>query len=461
MSTDSLNEFSDTIVALATPQGIGAIGLIRLSGPDSIKVANAVFHGKDLTKQASHTIQYGKIVDDGVTLDEVLVSLFIAPRSFTKENIVEISTHGSPYVIQKIINLLIMHGARLAKAGEFTQRAFLNGRFDLAQAEAVADLIYADSSASHMAAMNQIRGGFSKKIKALREELIHFASMIELELDFAEEDVEFASRNELVDLVLKIQKEITKLIESFDVGNVIKNGVPTVIAGKPNAGKSTLLNVLLEEEKAIVSDIPGTTRDFIEDEIHIEGISFRFIDTAGIREARDKIEAIGVERTKEKMKAASVIIYLIDLHEETARDIGLEKKKLDQLGIPYLLVGNKSDKPEELKLNQLKKEFPDMICISASGEQNIDKLKTALIHIVHLDDFKTGDTIVTNIRHIESLTNTQAALDDVLKGINEQVTGDFLAMDMKQALHHLGEITGEITTEDLLGNIFSKFCIGK
>ena len=461
MSANSLNESDDTIVALATPHGVGAIGVIRLSGTNSIEIANKVFKGKDLSKQASHSIHFGNIVDQGIVIDDVLVSIFIAPKSFTKENVVEISTHGSPYILQKVVKLLLKQGARLAKAGEFTQRAFLNGQFDLAQAEAVADLISSDSAAAHMAAINQMRGGFSKKIKALREELIHFASMIELELDFAEEDVEFANRKQLVQLIENLQKEIGKLIDSFSVGNVIKNGVPTVIAGKPNAGKSTLLNTLLDEEKAIVSDIPGTTRDFIEDEIHIEGISFRFIDTAGIREARDKIEAIGIERTKAKMKAASVIIYLVDLCEESGQEIAKEKEKLEALGIPFLLIGNKSDKLENSQLEQFNQAFPELICISASNELHIDQLKKELIHLVHLDNFKTGDTIVTNIRHIDSLTNTQVALDNVLKGIDNQVTGDFIAMDLRQALYHLGEITGEITTEDLLANIFSKFCIGK
>jgi len=461
LSTSPLGDFEDTIVALATPQGLGALGIIRLSGKSAIEIANRIFKGKDLTKQSSHTIHYGKIIHQDRIIDEVLVSVFIAPRSFTKENVVEISTHGSPYIIQQIITLLLNEGARLAKPGEFTKRAFLNGKFDLTQAEAVADLINADSEATHMAAMNQMRGGFSKRIKALREELIHFASMIELELDFAEEDVEFANRDELVVLIGKLQKEIRQLIESFRIGNVIKNGVPTVIAGKPNAGKSTLLNTLLEEEKAIVSEIPGTTRDFIEDEIHIEGISFRFIDTAGIREARDKIEAIGVERTKAKMKAASVIIYLVDLGEENQQEIIHEKQKLAELGIPYLLVGNKVDKLSASDLHSLKKVLPEMITISASNEQNIDQLKQALIHLVHLDEFRTGDTIVTNIRHIESLNNTQIALDDVMKGIDQQISGDLLAQDIRQALYHLGEITGEITTDDLLGNIFSKFCIGK
>ncbi len=461
MSASLLNEFEDTIVALATPAGVGAIGIIRISGKMAIEIANSIFKGKDLLAQKSHTIHFGKITDGETIIDEVLASVFIAPKSFTKENVIEISTHGSPYIMQQIIKLILSQGARLAKAGEFTKRGFINGQFDLAQAEAIADLISSDSKATHMAAMNQMRGGFSKKIKVLREDLIHFASMIELELDFAEEDVEFADRVQLVELITSLQKEIRKLIESFSIGNVIKNGVPTVIAGKPNSGKSTLLNTLLEEEKAIVSDIPGTTRDIIEDEIHIEGISFRFIDTAGIREAKDKIEAMGIERTMAKMKAASIIIYLVDLLNEGELDIISEKQKLDAMGIPYLLIGNKTDKLNGSKLHLLETAFPEMIFISASNEVNIEMLKSALIHLVHLDDFNTGDTIVTNIRHIESLTNTQTALGDVMKGVDNQVTGDFLAMDIRQALHHLGEITGEITTDELLGTIFSKFCIGK
>ncbi len=461
MNTTALNEFEDTIVALATPHGIGAIGIVRLSGKSAIDIANQIFRGKDLLKQKSHTIHFGKIMDQEAVIDEVLVSVFIAPKSFTKENIVEISSHGSPFILQKIISLLLTKGARLAQAGEFTKRAFLNGQFDLSQAEAVADLINSDSAATHMAAINQMRGGFSKKIKALREELIHFASMIELELDFAEEDVEFASRDQLVALILTLQKEIAKLIESFTVGNVIKNGVPTVIAGKPNAGKSTLLNALLEEEKAIVSDIPGTTRDIIEDEIHIEGIRYRFMDTAGIRRAKDKIEAIGIEKTRAKIKTASIIIYLADLSVESVEEIKSEKLILYKLGIPFLLVGNKTDKLQSVNLDQLKKVFPEMIFISASSDNNIDQLKYALSYLVRKDDFRTGDTIITNIRHIESLTNTQSALDDVMKGVDNNATGDFLAMDIRQALHHLGEITGQITTDDLLENIFSKFCIGK
>jgi tRNA modification GTPase len=306
-----LQDNEDTIVALATAQGIGAIGVIRLSGPEAFTIVNKVFKGKNLEKADSHTIHFGTIRNGEEVLDEVLVSIFRGPKSYTKEDVIEISCHGSPYILQRVIKLLLKSGARLAKAGEFTRRAFLNGQFDLAQAEAVADLINSDSEAAHMAAMNQMRGGFSHKIQALREELIHFASMIELELDFGEEDVEFADRSDLRNLINRLITTIDGLIDSFAEGNVIKNGVPTVIAGKPNAGKSTLLNALLNEEKAIVSDIPGTTRDFIEDEIHIDGVLFRFIDTAGIREAKDKIEAIGVERTKAQMQKASLIIYLL------------------------------------------------------------------------------------------------------------------------------------------------------
>jgi len=317
-----INSHQDTIVALATPAGIGAIGVIRVSGKEAIKIANTVFKGADLEKQKSHTIHFGTIRDDNEILDEVLVSLFIEPRSFTKENVVEISTHGSNFIIKKIIQLLLSKGARFAKPGEFTKRAFLNGKFDLAQAEAVADLIYADTEASHLAAMNQMRGGFSLEIKNLRNELVHFASMIELEVDFSEEDVEFASRDDLKKLVDHLIEVIDKLVKSFDLGNVIKNGVPTVIAGKPNVGKSTLLNALLKEDKAIVTDIPGTTRDLIEDEITLGGINFRFIDTAGLRDTEDTIEAIGVQRTREKMRQASLIIYLFDLNNETLKEIG-------------------------------------------------------------------------------------------------------------------------------------------
>ncbi len=450
----------DTIIALATPAGVGAIGVIRLSGPDAISITNKAFKGKNLEKQESHTIHFGTIRDGEEIVDEVLVSLFKAPKSYTKENVVEISCHGSNYILQRVIKLFLKHGARLALPGEFTKRAFLNGKFDLAQAEAVADLIHSDNESAHMAAMNQMRGGFSDKIRDLRQELIHFASMIELELDFSEEDVEFANRDQLTGLVNNIHNVVHALIESFSLGNVIKNGVPTVIAGKPNAGKSTLLNTLLNEEKAIVSDIPGTTRDFIEDEIHIDGVGFRFIDTAGIREAKDKIEAIGVERTKAKMRQASLIIYLFDLYEESLTDIQKEINILENLGIPFIKVGNKVDKISETKLKKFQ-QLEDLIIISAGNKEHIEDLKKMIINKVNLEGFKTGNTIVTNLRHYESLVNTEKALEDVLKGIDAQVSNDLLALDIRQALHFLGEITGEITTDDLLGNIFSKFCIGK
>ena len=450
----------DTIVALATPQGVGAIAVLRVSGKEAITIVNEVFHGKDLTKQDSHTIHFGTIRDGGEVLDEVLASLFVAPRSFTRENVVEISTHGSMYIVNRILKLLIKKGCRPAKAGEFTRRAFLNGQFDLAQAEAVADLIASDSEASHRAAMDQMRGGFSQEIKALREQLVHFASMIELELDFSEEDVEFASREELKALIDKILVVVEGLLKSFDLGNVIKNGVPTVIAGKPNAGKSTLLNALLKEEKAIVSSIAGTTRDVIEDEINIGGVTFRFSDTAGLRDTTDTIEAIGVERTRKKMEQASLIIYLFDLQEESVQEVRQEINRLENLGKPFIPVGNKVDEAAAQTVETLSND-ERMLFISALSGKGVEELQDRILALVNLDSFRSGDTVVTNIRHYDSLLQTKSSLQDVLNGIDGGITNDFLALDIRQALHHLGEITGEITTDDLLGNIFSKFCIGK
>ncbi|HCX24617.1 MAG TPA: tRNA uridine-5-carboxymethylaminomethyl(34) synthesis GTPase MnmE, partial [Cytophagales bacterium] len=425
----------------------------------TIEIVNSVFRGKDLTTVASHTIHLGTIREGETIVDEVLISIFKGPNSYTKEDVIEISCHGSQFIIQQLIKLLLRKGARLAKPGEFTQRAFINGRFDLAQAEAVADLIASENESMHSAAMNQMRGGFSQEIKRLREELIHFASMIELELDFAEEDVEFASRDDLKQLIFKLKTLITRLTESFTLGNAIKNGIPTVIAGKPNAGKSTLLNALLNEEKAIVSDIPGTTRDVIEDVINVDGIAFRFTDTAGIRTTEDKVEAIGVERTYAKMKDASVIIYLIDMINDDLHDIETQLVYLHELGVPYLLIGNKMDQAQPDLKEALEKE--KALFISASQKENLENLKDALKELVSLDSFKTGNTIVTNLRHYESLVQTNDALDRVITGIDHQVTNDFVAMDIRNALHHLGELTGEITTDDLLDNIFSKFCIGK
>jgi len=461
LNTPQIGNTEDTIVALSTAPGVGAIAVIRLSGNEAIAITNKVFKGKDLTKQPSHTIHFGTIRDEqDKVIDEVLVSLFVAPKSFTKENVVEISCHGSPFIVKQLIKVLLANDARLALPGEFTKRAFLNGQFDLAQAEAVADLINADSAAAHETALKQMRGGFSDQIRQLREELIHFASMIELELDFGEEDVEFADRDDLKKLINDLLEVINKLLSSFDLGNVIKNGVPTVIAGKPNAGKSTLLNALLNEEKAIVSDIAGTTRDFIEDEINLGGVTFRFIDTAGLRETEDKIEAMGVERTQQQMKKASLIIYMIDLAHDNVVDFNRDINKLENMGIPFIVVGNKADKAQA-DLKAAVEKVKGSVVISALSKENLDALKDRILEVVNLDNFKTGDTIVTNIRHYDNLLKTHNALQDVLNGLDNNITGDFLAMDIRQALHYLGEITGQITTDDLLANIFSKFCIGK
>ncbi|MEP6736552.1 MAG: tRNA uridine-5-carboxymethylaminomethyl(34) synthesis GTPase MnmE [Chryseolinea sp.] len=449
----------DTIVALATAQGISAIAVIRVSGKDCFSIVDKCFHGKDLSTQAGHTIHYGTFLDGKKIVDEVLVSVFRGPNSFTREDSAEISCHGSPLVIKEIIKVLIKHGGRLAEPGEYTKRAFLNGRFDLAQAEAVADLITAETDNARQAAINQMRGGFSKEINNLREELIHFASLIELELDFGEEDVQFAKREDLKQLILKIQSYLKSLIESFDSGNVIKNGVPTVIAGRPNAGKSTLLNTLLNEERAIVSEIPGTTRDFIEDEMVLGGINFRFIDTAGLRETKDVIEVLGIERTRERMKKASLILYLFDLSQTTLDEIATEEMNVRQLGIPYIKVGNKVDLADPSLMEVLGSH--DFIFISASNKTNIEKLRSRILASFDVKKVNTGDVVVTNMRHFQSLTRTNDALSRVLFGMDMQVTGDFLAMDIRQALHFLGEITGTITTDDLLANIFSKFCIGK
>jgi tRNA modification GTPase len=448
----------DTIVALATPSGSGAIGVIRLSGPEAISITQQVFKGKDLSKQASHTIHFGTISDGEQIIDEVLVSLFVGPHSYTKEHVVEISTHGSSYIIQKIIRLLISKGARAAKAGEFTLRAFLNGQLDLSQAEAVADLIASDSQASHQLAMQQMRGGFSSQLQQLREELIHFASMIELELDFAEEDVEFANRDDLKALILKINSILHKLILSFEQGNVLKTGVPVVIAGQPNVGKSTLLNALLNEERAIVSEIAGTTRDTIEDELTINGIVFRFIDTAGIRVTQDTIEAIGVERTHEKMKQAKLILYLVS-PDQPKKAIEEQLIGLEAANIPFLTLLNKADvltENQEVALGDI-----TFLPLSAREKTGIEELKTAILEKIQLHHIAADEVLISNTRHLEALQKTESALTNVLHHLDSSVTSDFISSDIKQALHYLGEITGLVTTDDLLENIFSKFCIGK
>ena len=449
----------DTIVALATSSGTnGAIAVIRVSGQNAIKITNEIFKGKNLLQQASHTIHFGTIRDGEEIIDEVLVSLFVAPNSYTRENSVEISTHNSKYIIERVVNLLIKKGARAARPGEFTLRAFLNGGMDLSQAEAVADLIASNSAASHQVAMQQMRGGFSNQLKSLREDLIHFASLIELELDFSEEDVEFANRDQLKNLINKIQVIVQKLIQSFEQGNVLKNGVPVVIAGKPNVGKSTLLNAFLNEERAIVSDA-GTTRDTIEDEINIHGVTFRFIDTAGIRETADVIEAKGVERTREKMKQARLIIYLFDPTQDKVEEVQAQLPEIERLQIPFVTIINKSDLLSEAQKDVYNVLNP--LYISAKEQIGVEELKDELINRVQLGNLNTDDVMVTNIRHVEALQKTADSLERVIYGINNPVTSDFLAMDIRQALYHLGEITGSVSTDDLLDNIFSKFCIGK
>ncbi|GAB2629994.1 tRNA uridine-5-carboxymethylaminomethyl(34) synthesis GTPase MnmE [Emticicia sediminis] len=436
----------ETICALSTPQGIGAIGVIRVSGERTFEIVNKIFKGKDLTKVDSHTIHFGTIRDGGVIVDEVLIAVFKTPKSFTKEDVVEISCHGSDYIIRYILKLLLQNGCRMAQAGEFTQRAFLNGQFDLVQAEAVADLIAADSEAAHKTAMNLMRGGFSNQLKALREELIHFASLVELELDFGEEDVEFAERDDLKSLILKIQNFLKNLIDSFDAGNVIKEGLPVAIIGPPNAGKSTLLNVLLNEERAIVTEIAGTTRDVIEDVLFIEGIKFRFIDTAGIRETKDVVESIGIERSKDAMRRAEIVLLLSDSQDSNEDFIS----EFDEDKI--IRVRNKIDLVA-------KTENVDGLGISAKNNIGIDELKAAIVAKAKMK--KQADTMLTNLRHYEHLVKANEALSEVLNGLDLGITGDFLAQDIRLSLHHLGEITGAISSDDLLANIFSKFCIGK
>lgn len=444
----------EPICALATPSGVGAIGVIRVSGEGTFSVVNKLFRGKDLTKVDSHTVHFGTIRSGNDIIDEVLITVFKTPTSFTKEDTVEISCHGSDYIIRQILKLLVQNGARLARPGEFTQRAFLNGQFDLVQAEAVADLIAADSAASHRTALNQLRGGFSKKLAFLREDLIHFASMVELELDFGEEDVEFANRDDLRALINNLQTTIAPLIDSFDYGNALKEGIPVAIIGAPNVGKSTLLNALLNEEKAIVTSIAGTTRDVIEDLLYLDGIKFRIIDTAGIRETVDVVESIGIERSKKAMNQADVVVLLFD-SPETYAEVEQLAEGLEE-GKKVLWVRNKADLTSPNGGAGGEVEIP----ISAKTGTGIEDLKKALVAVA-VAAKAADDTVVTNLRHYEHLVKTQQALSDVLNGLAIGITGDFLAQDIRLALHHLGEITGQIATDDLLANIFSKFCIGK
>ncbi len=483
-----ISNLSDIIVALATPPGVGAIGVIRLSGPGAIALTDMIFKGKVLARQASHTAHFGRIESlDGQAIDEVLATIFHENKSYTGQETVEISCHGSPFIQQRIIELCLQAGARMAEPGEYTLRAFLNGRMDLSQAEAVADLIASETEAAHAVALNQLRGGFKKEIQALREELIHFASLVELELDFGEEDVEFADRDDLKALVHKIRDHLKPLIASFALGNALKTGVATVIAGRPNAGKSTLLNALLNEERAIVSDIPGTTRDTIEEVLNIKGVQFRLVDTAGIREAQDQIEAIGVQRTLDKVREAAVLLYVWDVAGGmTLAELFADLERLRQDGLALLVVCNKMDRnpyfqtawltepsradihpyllgepPADLSAHAGALQEDQIVPISAKNEQNIPYLKEKLFELVSGGELKPGNTVVTNARHHDALRRADAALVEVLTGLDSGITGDFVAQDIRRALSYLGEISGEIGVEDLLGNIFGKFCIGK
>ena len=477
---------SDTIIALATPPGVGAIGVIRLSGEDAIVLADRFLDGKPLNKQPRHSVHFGTLRDEtGRIVDEVLVSLFIAPRSYTGENVVEISCHGSNYILEEVIRLFIRAGARQAQPGEFTLRAFLNGRMDLSQAEAVADLIASASSEAHKLAIAQLRGGVSDEIKRLRQELLDFASLIELELDFSEEDVEFADRTQLHHLIDRIQTLIKALLDSFQLGNAIRQGVSTVIAGRPNAGKSTLLNALLNEERAIVSEIAGTTRDTIEELLNIQGIQFRIIDTAGIREAHDTIEALGVERTLEKVRQSAVLVYVFDVVKTSPEQVRHDLAQLIHSDLKVLVVANKMDLnpytqfehyfegagirerglgeqgAQSSPLDPLNVSATQWVPISAINRMNIEYLKEKLFETVIQEELSMDTAILSNTRHYEALQKAGESLQAVKQNLQTGVATDFIAMDIRRALNFLGEITGEISTDDLLGNIFSRFCIGK
>lgn len=460
---------NDTIVALATPSGAGAIAVIRLSGADAIAIAescfNSVSKSKKLSKMKTHTIHLGHIVDGTREIDEVLVSVFKNPKSYTGENVVEVSCHGSHYIQQQIIQLFLRNGCRMADAGEFTLRAFLNGKLDLSQAEAVADLIASDNEASHQIAMQQMRGGFSSEIAKLREELLNFASLIELELDFAEEDVEFADRTQFRELIERITFVLKRLIDSFAVGNVIKNGIPVAIVGEPNVGKSTLLNALLNEERAIVSEIAGTTRDTIEDEISIGGMGFRFIDTAGIRETQDVVESIGIKKTFEKIEQAQVVIYLFDAEEFKIQSskfkVELEKIKNKYPLKSLIVIANKIDKVDDSLLVLMQDEILGIQLISAKSGFGVEQLTDSLLNLVNTGALRNNETIITNTRHYDALLKAFEEVQKVKQGLDTGLPSDLMAIDIREALYHFGLITGSVTNDELLGNIFANFCIGK
>lgn len=458
--TSKLSGWDDTIVALATPPGIAAIGVIRISGNRSIDIINQIFPAKDIAQQPSHTLHVGFLKDNDKILDEVVISVYKNPTSYTGEDVLEISCHGSAFVQEQVLQTIISKGARLAKPGEFTQRAFLNGKLDLAQAEAVADLIASNTDASAKAALYNIRGGFSNVLKHLRDQLIQFSALIELELDFSEEDVEFADRKKFIELIKQISSSTEKLLHSFKLGNVVKNGVSVAIVGKPNAGKSTLLNTLLNDNRAIVSEIAGTTRDTIEEIININGILFRLIDTAGIREhTMDVIENMGAIKSREKIKEANLVLYLFDVNITGINELETIKKDLNDHDKKLILVGNKSDIISVDKKNN----YGDLgiLFISAKKNIGIEELKSKLFVSVTENKTLTENIIVTNSRHYEALQHVKQSLNDIKSGLKKNISGDLLALDIRRCLYYLGEITGEITNEDRLDYIFSKFCIGK
>ena len=460
----------NTIAAISTAPGVGGIAVIRVSGSDAFNVADAVFRSANklnpVSSQSANTVVFGTIEETGELIDEVLVTVFRAPHSFTGENVVEIACHGSVYVQQKILMLLLSKGCRLAMPGEFTQRAFLNGKMDLSQAEAVADLIASSSAASHRMALTQMRGGFSSELAQLRTQLLNFVSLVELELDFSEEDVEFANRTQLFTLVNTIQDKISRLANSFRVGNALKNGIPVALVGETNVGKSTLLNMLLNEEKAIVSDVHGTTRDVIEDQIQLRGITFRFIDTAGIRDTKDKIESMGIARTYQKIEQSSIVLWVVDCtqlseHLEWLTE-RIEKRAVDKY---VILVFNKIDKITDAEREVVTRLFEDFkgerVYISAKNRLNTAALEDALVKAAQLPEIQSGDVIVSNIRHYQALLQAQSAIERVHQGLENGISGDFLSQDIRECMHYLGEITGQISNDEILGNIFSKFCIGK
>ncbi|WGK64690.1 tRNA uridine-5-carboxymethylaminomethyl(34) synthesis GTPase MnmE [Croceiramulus getboli] len=464
-------QYQDTIVALATAPGAGAVAIIRISGPQAIDVASRMFEaksGQSLSKVASHTVHLGHIKDQERIIDEALALVFKGNKSYTGEPTVEFSCHGSPYIQQEIIQLALRSGCRAAQAGEFTLRSFINGKMDLSQAEAVADLIASDNQAAHQIAMQQMRGGFSNEIAQLREELLNFASLIELELDFAEEDVEFANREQFQELIARITRVLKRLIDSFATGNVIKQGIPVAIVGEPNVGKSTLLNALLNEERAIVSDIAGTTRDTIEDEISIGGVGFRFIDTAGIRDTVDTIEGLGIKKTFEKIKQAQVVIYLFDatVIQDQQHKLSDLKRELEKIKNRFpqkavVVLANKTDLLSPEELSDLFSHFENLQLLSAKNKEGIDALQQTLLQFINTGALRNDETIVTNSRHYDALLKALEEIEKVQEGLNMGLSGDLLAIDIRQALYHFGEITGQVTTDDLLGNIFANFCIGK